>query len=450
MKTHLLSLFTAVLITGAAAAQQTESFSNCRNGAYALSDGSQLVISPSQDKDLRYRRLDGTTGRLFLQADSSYLSGPGWANAKDPNVFARFGGCVNDSLVFKQDGKTFTGKRIPFPVIPIHIPVKGASIYGELYLPVHRKPRAVLIMHDGSGGTSAVYNNYKHYILPLGDIAVFVYDKRGTGRSTGTLSANFELLAADMVAVVKAVKAQAAVKGAPTGLMGESQGGWIVPLTATLTPVDFVIASYSLLIPPKEENRQEVLHDLKEGHYSEEAIARAMQVVAATDEVFRKGFNGGFAALDSIKAKYKQEPWFASLQGDYTGLILNSSRAQLDSLKQIFPTDIPLDYDPLPPFRRVNVPMLWVIAGKDTEAPNAGTIAALKEATATRKNIDVVIFPNADHGIIDVQDSPQGPVLLRQSAGYFELLRDWILTRQVKKHYGDGQSIAEFQSGTKH
>ncbi|MGN7824283.1 alpha/beta fold hydrolase [Chitinophaga sp. 22536] len=444
MKTHFLSLFTAVLITSTATAQ-TESYSNCRNGAYALSDGSQLVISPSQDNDLRYRRLDGTTGRLFLQADSSYLSGPGWANAKDPNVFAHFGGCANGSLVFKQDGKTYTGKRIPFPVIPMHIPVKGASVYGELYLPVNHKPRAVVILHDGSGGSSAVYNNYKQYILPLGDIAVFVYDKRGTGRSTGQLSANFELLADDMVAVVKAVKAQAAVKGLPTGLMGESQGGWVVPLTATLTPVDFVVASYSLLIAPKEENRQEVLHDLKNGHYSDEDIAKAMQVVAATDQVFRTGFSGGFAELDALKAKYKQEPWFASLQGDYTGPILNLSRAQLDSLKQTFPTDIQLDYDPLPPFRRVNVPMLWVIAGKDTEAPNAGTIAALKAATATRKNIDVVIFPNADHGIIDVQDSPNGPVLLRQSAGYFDLLRDWILTRQIKKRYGDGLSITNYE-----
>ncbi|MBC9909561.1 alpha/beta hydrolase family protein [Chitinophaga varians] len=445
MKTHLLSLLTVFLISGAATAQQTESFSNCRNGAYALSDGSQLVISPSVDKDLRYRRLDGTTGRLFLQADSSYLSGPGWANARNPNIFARFGGCANDSLIFQQDGKTFTGKRIPFPVIPMHIPVKGATLYGELFLPAGRKPKAVVILHYGSGGESAVYNNYKQYILPLGDVAVFVYDKRGTGRSTGQLSANFELLAADMVATVKAVKAQAVVKGVPVGLMGESQGGWIVPLTATLTPVDFVIAAYSLLIPPREENRQEVLHDLQNGHYNKEAIATAMQVVAATDEVLRTGLNGGLAALDSVKAKYKQEPWYASLQGDYTGPILNASRAQLDSLKQIFPTDIPLDYDPLPAFRRVNVPMLWIIAGKDTEAPNGGTIAVLKEATATRKNIDVVIFPNADHGIIDVQDSPQGPILLRQSAGYFELLRDWILTRQVKKRYGDGLSISNYE-----
>lgn len=448
MKTHLLSLFMAAAIAGTAAAQQTAAPAGCRNGAYAMSDGSQLIISPSMGNDLRYRRLDGTTGRLYLQADSSYLSGPGWANAKDPNIFARFSGCPHDSLVFRQDGKTLTGKRIPLPVIPLRFDVKDAAVYGELFLPADRKPQALVVLHFGSGGASAVATHFLQYMLPLNHIAVLVYDKRGTGKSTGKLSANFHLLAEDMATIVKAVKKQPAVQGIPTGLMGESQGGWIVPLTATLTPVDFVIASYSLLIPPREENRQEALHDLQEGHYSEADIAKAMQVVAATDQVVRTGFNGGLEAVDSLKALYGKEPWFKALQGDYTGPVLEASRAQLDTLKQIFPTDVPLDYDPVPTFQRVKAPMLWVIAGKDTEAPNGGTIDVLKKAVVTRKNVDVVIFPHADHGIIDVKDGPagpDGPVLLRYSAGYFDLLRDWILHRRVDKRYGDGQSIAEFK-----
>ncbi|MBC9932897.1 alpha/beta hydrolase family protein [Chitinophaga qingshengii] len=442
MKIPLLALLTAALVSGqlfTAAAQGYEHFSNCRNGAYALSDGSQLVISPSFDNDLRYRRMDGTTGRLFLQADSSYLSGPGWANAKTPTIFARFGGCNNDSLFFRQDGKTLTGKRIPFRVIPVRFSGKDASLYGELFLPAHKKPQAVVILHYGSGQESAVFNNYVQYLLPLSDIAVFVYDKPGTGRSTGKQTANFELLATDMEAAVKAIRAQPAVKGVPIGLMGESQGGWIVPLTASQTPVDFIIASYSLLIPPREENRQEVLHDLQLEGYNQQDIAQAMQVVAATDQVIREKFNGGLSALDSLKARYQQAPWYKSLKGDYTGPIINASRAQLDTLKQLFPLDINLDYDPLPAFRRVNVPMLWVIAGKDTEAPNGATIDILKEAITTRKNIDMVIFPHADHGIIEVTDTPQGPEALgRHAPGYFDLLRDWVKTRQVKKSYGNG------------
>lgn len=444
MKTRLLTLLTTALIAGqsfqTATAQDYEYFSNSRNGAYTLSDGSKLVISPSHDEDLRYRRMDGTTGRLYLQADSSYLSGPGWANSKNPNIFAHFGGSAPDALLFQQDGNTLSGKRIHFPVIPIRFSGKDASLYGELFLPINKKPQAVVILHYGSGQESAVYNNYVQYLLPLNDIAVFVYDKPGTGRSTGKQTANFELLATDMIAAVKAVRAQPAVKGVPIGLMGESQGGWIVPLTASQTPVDFLIASYSLLIPPREENRQEILHDLQQEGYSNEAIEQGMQVVAATDQVVREQFNGGLEALDSLKARYNKAPWFKSLAGDYTGPILNASRAQLDTLKQIFPLDINLDYDPLPAFRSVDIPMLWVIAGKDTEAPNGATIDILKKAITTRKNIDLVIFPNADHGIIEMEDTPRGPEpLARQSPGYFDLLRDWVKMRQVKKTYGNGE-----------
>ncbi|MFB6456116.1 alpha/beta hydrolase family protein [Chitinophaga sp. Hz27] len=448
MKIPFLSLLTAAFISGqlfnTATAQDFEHFANCRNGAYQLSDGSKLVISPSYGNDLRYRRMDGTSGRLFLQPDSSYLSGSGWANPKNPNIFARFGGCGQDSLAFRQDGKELGGKRIHFPVIPLRFTGQDASLYGELFLPVNKKPKAVVVLHYGSGQESAVLQNYVQYLLPLSDIAVLVYDKPGTGRSTGKQTANFELLATDMVAAVKAVRSLPTLKDVPIGLMGESQGGWIVPLTANKVPVDFIIASYSLLIPPREENRQEVLHDLELQGFSKEDIAKAMQVVAATDQAVRTQFNVNLDTIDALKAQYGKEPWFKALVGDYTGPILNASRAQLDSIKQIFPMDINLDYDPLPAFRHVNVPMLWVIAGKDTDAPNGATIEILKEAIHTRKNIDLVIFPNADHGIIEMKDTPQGPTPLgMHSPGYFELLSDWVKTREVTKQYGEGAHFGQ-------
>ncbi|WP_212004865.1 S9 family peptidase [Chitinophaga sp. HK235] len=452
MKTYYLPLLAAFLSSwlpsGRAQAQEADSLSFCKSGAYAMSDGSQLIISPSYLPDLRYRRTDGTCGRLFRQPDSSYQSGPGWANPKNPDVFARFGNCADGTITLREKDKTTTGKRISFPVIPLHVTSREVTLYGELHLPPNNKPRAVLVLHFGSGGESAVYYNYLQHLLPLSDIAVLVYDKRGTGKSTGRLSANFELLAADMAEVVKAVRQLPAVKGLPVGLMGESQGGWIVPLTASLTKTDFLIASYSLLIPPREENRQEVLHDLHQQHYSKEEIAQAMEVVKATDQVARTKFAGGLEQLAALKARYSQEKWYKDLKGDYTGIILNSSKKQLDSIKTIFPVDIPLDYDPLPAFRKVNVPMLWVVAGQDTEAPNEATIAALKKDLVQRKNIDLVIFPHADHGIIEMKDTPEGPVALgRQSPGYFDLLKDWILTREIRKQYGEA---LQFTHSSKH
>lgn len=409
----------------------------CRTGAYAMSDGSKLIITPADGANLRYRRPDGTSRRLFAQADGSYLSGQGWANKQSPDVFTTID-CAAGTVRFTEKGITTTGKRVHLPVISTPFPNKGINLYGELFLPAGSTAKAVVVLQFGSGRESAITYNFLQYLLPLQDIAVFVFDKRGTGKSGGNYTANFATMAGDMAAAVKAVKGIPAVKGLPVGIMGESQGGWVVPATASLTAVDFVISSYGLAISPSEENRQEVLHDLHEKKYSSQVIAQALQVVEATDRWFMSGLTKGQEQLDSLRALYGAEKWYKELKGDYTGLLANGSKEDLELARNAFSFDIELKYDPMPALYKVNKPMLWVIAGKDTEAPNQETIRRLKELQKKGSHLDLVIFPNADHGIIEVAETPAGVEMLgRHSPGYFDLLQDWILTRRIKKQYGD-------------
>ena len=68
---------------------------------------------------------------------------------------------------------------------------------------------------------------------------MFVYDKRGTGKSTGRFTVDFSELADDAIAAV--AQARKLLPNVPVGLMGESQGGWIAPLAAARSPVDFVV-----------------------------------------------------------------------------------------------------------------------------------------------------------------------------------------------------------------
>jgi len=85
----------------------------------------------------------------------------------------------------------------------------------------------------------------------------------------------------------------------------------------------------------------------------------------------------------------------------------------------------------------VDVPMLWVLGGRDTEAPSATTLAVLKDLQAHGARLDIAVFPNAEHGIIEVQDGPDGRRELGHSPGYFPLLIDWIAGRRVRQEYGD-------------
>lgn len=80
---------------------------------------------------------------------------------------------------------------------------------------------------------------------------VLRYDKRGTGFSSGEFAEvspensveRVGLLAADMAAAVRTLKAASGVDPTRIGLYGISQAGWVMPLAATLSPdVKFVAA----------------------------------------------------------------------------------------------------------------------------------------------------------------------------------------------------------------
>jgi uncharacterized protein len=75
--------------------------------------------------------------------------------------------------------------------------------------------------------------HHLHATLPPAGYAVFTFDRRGEGASTGEPSAGrFELLAADANAVAGALAAHDDVDARRIGLWGISQGGWVAPLAA--------------------------------------------------------------------------------------------------------------------------------------------------------------------------------------------------------------------------
>ncbi|HEY6643249.1 alpha/beta hydrolase [Povalibacter sp.] len=406
---------------------------SCYSGAYELSDGSKLVIQPSDDDNLRYRFPDGVSGKLFPVADG-YESGDGWSGREPVTLRVSFGPCGAGAIRFqRQTGPLLTGRKLALPTTAISFQSDNATLYGELVLPLQRPPRAVVVLQYGSGPDSAVTDNFLQYLLPLKDIAVFVFDKRGTGRSTGEFSAHIGRLAEDFAAAVRAVRGHAAVKDVPLGAMGESQGGWVVPLAATLVPVDFVVVSYGLAVSMAEEDRLEVAQALRAKGHGADVLAKGEEIHLATTRVMVSRFSAGLDELKRLKAAYRNSPWFADLGGDYTAPLMSTPDEQLPQLQKVFNFPYDLEYDSLPAIRSIAVPQLWVLAGEDTEAPHESTLARLQQLQGMGVNIEVKVFPRADHGMIVVEQGPQGQRLAGRTApGYFELLGDWILARAAK------------------
>jgi hypothetical protein len=57
----------------------------------------------------------------------------------------------------------------------------------------------------------------------------------------------------------------------------------------------------------------------------------------------------------------------------------------------------------VPTFEELHIPMLWLVAGKDIEAPPEPTLEILARLRRQDKPVPVVIFPNADHGMQDFE-----------------------------------------------
>jgi cephalosporin-C deacetylase-like acetyl esterase len=85
-------------------------------------------------------------------------------------------------------------------------------------------------------------------------VGFFSYDKRGGGQSQGACcpgdDGHFNLLTADAVGAVNAVRASTDVDASQIGLVGTSQAGWIVPRAAVDSQqVAFVALASAAVLP---------------------------------------------------------------------------------------------------------------------------------------------------------------------------------------------------------
>jgi len=394
----------------------------CESGLYEPADGSSKVaVAPIAPGENRYMLQDGRRGTVGAQ-----------------DALVR---CVAGSLILQAPGG---GEKlmseVPLRKTATTFTSQGTMLSGMLMEGVGGAPRPLVIMVHGSERTSPRDSVYPLLFLANG-LDVFIYDKRGTGLSQGQYTQNFELLAEDAAAALKEAKRLAEGRYARIGFYGGSQGGWIAPLAATRAPADFVAVGFGLVASPIEEDRDQVFAELRERGYDDRIVSKARDVTNATAAVMRSHFSAGFEQLAEVKRRYAGEPWFNEIQGEFTGELLRTpeadlrrlGRARFDNLELIW------DYDSRPVIRNLKVPLLWVVAEADREAPPAATLSRLQELHSQGADISVYSFPNTDHGMWEFKENSDGQrTYTRVTDGYFRLLGDWIRGEE-NGPYGHGR-----------
>ena len=416
----------------------------CHVGVYRLDDGSWVDLAPNVDTGLRWRRLDGSTSRMIQNADGRWVSTLGWTNRVE-GPQPQLGSCAEDRIAF--DGRP--GRRVALDAQETTFVGQGGTrLRGRLILPPGDGPVPVMVEVHGSEGSNALDFNAFQRFAPASGVGVFVYAKRGSGGSDGAYTQDFHILAEDAAAAVIEARRLAGARASRVGLHGASQGGWVAPLAASLTPVDFVIVGFGLAYGVLSEDSDEVIQTLEAKGWGPDVLARAREITDVTGAFVASRGAVGFDGLEAVRARYRAERWFADIKGEFTGMLLNTPNAQITAMAPQLDVGTSWDYDPLPVLVGLTTPMLWIQAEKDTGAPPDATRRRLIALAAQGRPITLLEYPDTDHGIVRFETGTDGRrTSLGYAPGYFQAVLDWARTGRLRDDYGDGRVLARATTG---
>ncbi|MBW1657541.1 alpha/beta hydrolase family protein [Flavobacterium quisquiliarum] len=239
----------------------------------------------------------------------------------------------------------FTTKEIKFVS-------EGVSLAGTIFTPKNIEA-AIVIVH-GSGQEKRMIDFAT--TLANNGIAVLTYDKRGVGESAGVYAgpevgtnnvdfANLNLLSLDASAAVNTLSKSLSNDKIAIGLIGGSQAGWIIPLTAEKNKkVKFMTIFSGALITVKEQLR--------------------FQFYTNGDRKF----------------------WDTHSEEEARKHVFN------DPDKYEF-----IDTNPNEVLSKLSIPGIWIFGGKDIQVPANLSIEYLNALKSKGKPYEYKLFPNLGH-----------------------------------------------------
>ncbi len=264
------------------------------------------------------------------------------------------------------------------------------TIAGTLLIPEGAGPfPAVVFLHGSEAGSRKMphYHRAAENLVREG-IAVLITDKRGVGDSTGTYveTPDMKVPAEDTAAKVEYLAGRKEIDARHIGVMGWSQGGWVGPLAATMSPkIAFVIT----VSGPAVSIQDQVIHqrgqELLDAGFSQKDVD---EIAAFRRQLWKYyGTGKGYDELVPIAEAEKAKPWFAKIGADGSNT-LYKPEALSDARFQFFRN---LQYDPEAALAKLRVPILAVFGDKDRLIPVKESTERLLLIQTGRGHVDISI-----------------------------------------------------------
>jgi uncharacterized protein len=302
-----------------------------------------------------------------------------------------------------------------------------ATLHGTLYAPVLEwKVPAVVAFHGASEplANTPLYRHLREGLPQLG-IAVLLFDRRGSGASSGSRDVSYETLADDGIAGARALRHMPQIDAARVGYWGLSQGGWLSTFAAARDPAAaFAVAVSAPLVTPESQMQFAMSNRLHVLGYSDADVS-AMLYARNMQAGYLRGTNSYARAVAALE-KIEQRPWFDEMylptaQSLPKNPAASSWRSQMDD-------------DPLVAVKRVKIPILFILGAEDPWIPVATTVTHLHDVAQTHPLLHYVVVPNANHRMMlpsvpERMDDADPKIVASEapnSAAYFMLLSAWL------------------------
>ncbi len=407
-------------------------------GVYRLGDdrrlGIERFISDSGQATLLFSDYDtGLVRPLFQVSQTEFAMGPSFAVQSPVELTIRFrtdDRGVTQGLTLRPAGGTaMLAEMVPSREEEVVFRNGDTGLAGTFITPATPGPHPAIVLLHGSGPlTRHSFGPWPRFFNSLG-MAVLVYDKRGTGDSTGvrldastgspkTLSPRYypDDLVDDALAALRFVQGRTEIDAKQIGFWGSSEGGMLATQVAARSPdVAFAIDSSGFMGPLWEtllyqagalaRERGAPQSDIDETL----AFTRLWMDVARTGRGYAEFLKRRQAIIDSRKPS-----------------LLSYTSSDFTSLAQMRWTwEHILSFSPLPALRRVTCPVLGVWGDADplTDAPRAANAMRAALSKGGNRDVTVKIFPHASHSLLET------PSRKGMAPGVFAYLRQWLLAR---------------------
>jgi len=301
---------------------------------------------------------------------------------------------------------------------------------GTLYLPGGPKPfPAVIALHSASSATRdlPLYQHLKDLLPALG-YAVFIYDRRGSGRSSGKrIGTDFNTLADDGLAALRMLAADKRIDARRIGFWGLSQGGWLSVLAASRSRlVAFAISISAPLTTPDVQMNFAVENMLRVKGFRDEEISAAIRTRTAVDD-FMRGRRER-SAVEQMLADAVRKPWFKYA---YISPMLDDP-AHAQWAKEI-------TLDPITTLNQVRCPVLILFGADDPWVPVRISAALLSKMADKKTNLSYAVIAGANHEMATTVapekelDPANATAFAPDAPSYFGILAKWL--SQPDQHY---------------